>query len=361
MTNLHRLHKPYNQSPWLDNLSRELLASGQLYNYIYNGIRGVTSNPTIIANAINSSTLYDEQIKRLAFEGVSTEDIYWRLLIDDIKSACDAFRTIWDESRGEDGYVSLEVSPLIARDGQATLDMARHLWKEVDRPNVMIKVPATEECIPVIETLLSEGINVNVTLIFSLRVYKKVAEAHSASHRLHRSVDSRSVASLFISRIDSEVDKRLEAIGTEEALALRGKAAIAQGQLAYDIFLDNFAKAAVVDSDSSAIQRLLWASTSTKNPDYDDLIYVTGLIAPLTVNTMPEETIKTVLDHLPKELENTNLEMFTDALDTVKKLRDIGIDFDDVFRQLEEEGLKKFEDAFTEMLDVIEAKKSSSL
>ncbi len=359
MTNLHRLHRPYKQSPWLDNLSRELLTSGDIYSYIHKGIRGITSNPTIIANAISSSSLYDEQIKRLAYEGYSTEEIYWKIIIDDIKSACDAFREVWEDSHNEDGYVSLEVSPLIAHDGAATLEMARKLWKEVDRPNVMIKVPATEECIPVIETLLNENINVNVTLIFSLRVYKRVAEAHSASHSLHRQSSSRSVASLFISRIDSEVDKRLEAIGTEEALALRGKAAIAQAQLAYDIFLDNFAKAAVVDSDSSAIQRLLWASTSTKNPAYDDLIYITSLIAPLTVNTMPEETVNKVIDNLPEKIENTNLEMFNDALDTVKKLQDVGIDFDDVYKQLEEEGVKKFEDSFTEMLDILESKKSS--
>lgn len=360
MTNLHRLHRPYGQSPWLDNLSRELLSSGEIYNYIYKGIRGITSNPTIIANAINSSTLYDEQIKRLAYEGLSTEDIYWKIIIDDIKTACDAFKTTWEESHGEDGYVSLEVSPMIARDGAATLEMARKLWKEVDRPNVMIKVPATDECIPVIETLLSEGINVNVTLIFSLRVYKKVAQAHAASHQLHKQVNSRSVASLFVSRIDSEVDKRLEAIGTPEALALRGKTAIAQAQLAYDIFLDNFAKAAVVDSDSSAIQRLLWASTSSKNPAYDDLIYITSLIAPLTVNTMPEETVNKVLDHLPEKLKNTDLEMFNDALETVKALQEVGIDFDDVYEQLEEEGLKKFEDSFTEMIAVLDAKKTAS-
>lgn len=360
MTNLHRLHRPYQQSPWLDNLSRELLTSGQIYNYIYQGIRGITSNPTIIANAISNSTLYDEQIKRLAYEGFSTEEIYWKLVIDDIKSACDAFKNLWEESQHEDGYVSLEVSPLIARDGNATLEMARKLWNEVGKPNVMIKVPATEECIPVVETLLSEGINVNVTLIFSLRVYKKVAEAHASSHRLHKDIDSRSVASLFVSRIDNEVDTRLEAIGTDEALALRGKTAIAQAQLAYDIFLDNFAKAAVVDSDSSAIQRLLWASTSTKNPAYDDLMYVTSLIAPLTVNTMPEETVNKVLDHLPEKLENTSLETFNDALETVKKLQEVGINFDEVYQLLEEEGIKKFEDSFTEMLSVLDQKKSSS-
>ncbi len=337
-----------------------MLTSGQIYDYITKGVRGITSNPTIIANAISGSTLYDEQIKRLAYEGFSTEEIYWKLVIDDIKSACDAFKNLWEESQHEDGYVSLEVSPLIARDGNATLEMARKLWKEVDKPNVMIKVPATEECISVVETLLSEGINVNVTLIFSLRVYKKVAAAHSSSHSLHKGVDSRSVASLFVSRIDSEVDKRLEAIGTEEALALRGKTAIAQAQLAYDIFLDNFAKAAVVDSDSSAIQRLLWASTSTKNPSYDDLIYVTSLIAPLTVNTMPEDTLNNVLDHLPEKLENTSLETFNEALETVKKLQDVGINFDEVYAQLEEEGLKKFEDSFNELMSVLEQKKAST-
>lgn len=360
MTNLHRLHRPYSQSPWLDNLSRELLTSGQLYSYIYKGVRGITSNPTIIANAISSSSLYDEQIKRLAYEGLSTEEIYWKIIIDDIKSTCDAFKEVWEESHGEDGYVSLEVSPLIARDGAATLEMARKLWEEVDRPNVMIKVPATDECIPVVETLLSEGVNVNVTLIFSLRVYKKVAQAHSASHQLHKQNTARSVASLFVSRIDSEVDKRLEAIGTEEALALRGKTAIAQARLAYDIFLDNFAKAAVVDSDSSAIQRLLWASTSAKNESYDDLIYVSGLIAPLTINTMPGETVDKVIDHLPEKLESISLESIAEALETVQKLQSVGINFDDVYEQLENEGLKKFEDSFVEMLAVLETKKSSS-
>ena len=359
MTHLDRLHRPFKQSPWLDNLSRELLTSGQLHTYINKGVRGITSNPTILAQAVSSSTLYDEQIKRLAFEGLETEDIYWKIIIDDIKTACDAFRPLWDESRGEDGYVSLEVSPLLAHEGPATLELARKLWQEVDKPNVMIKVPATEECIPVVETLLSEGININVTLIFSLRVYKKVAQAHSASHALHKQNNARSVASLFISRIDSEVDKRLEAIGTDEALALRGKTAIAQARLAYDIFLDNFAKAAVVDPDGSAIQRLLWASTSTKNPAYDDLTYVSQLIAPLTVNTMPEDTVNKVLDHLPETLESISLEAIAEALETIQKLQTVGINFDEVYQQLEDEGLKKFEDSFTEMLGVIKQKEDS--
>lgn len=360
MTNLHRLHKPYQQSPWLDNLSRDLLASGQLHDYIAKGVRGITSNPTILAKAVETSTLYDEQIKRLAYEGKSTEEIYWTMIIDDIQSACDAFRSTWEESGHEDGYVSLEVSPMISHDQEGTLTMARDLWQRVNRPNVMIKVPATEECIPAVKTLLSEGININVTLIFSLRVYKKVAEAHAESHELHKQNEARSVASLFVSRIDSEVDKRLEAIGSDEALALRGTTALAQAHLGYDIFLDNFAKAAVVDSNGSAIQRLLWASTSTKNPAYDDLLYVSGLIAPLTVNTMPEDTVAKVLDHLPDELESISLEVIASALETVQKLEAVGINFDDVYQQLEDEGVKKFADSFTDMLKTLDDKRTKT-
>ena len=357
MTNLHRLHKPFNQSPWLDNLSRDLLKSGQLQTYINHGIRGLTSNPTILEQAILSSSLYDEQIKRLAFEGLSTEDIYWKLVIDDIKSATQAFLPIWNESNGEDGYVSLEVSPRLAHDAEATLAQARQLWQEVNVPNLMIKVPATDECIPVIETLLSEGINVNVTLIFKLADYKKVAHAHSASHRLGENNTARSVASFFISRIDTEVDKRLEALGSEQALSLRGKAAIAQARLAYDIFLDAFAKSAVVDSDNSAIQRLLWASTSTKNPEYDDLLYVTNLIAPITVNTLPENTIQNILDHLPNDARSISLVDIDEALKTTEALRAVGIDFDDVGATLEKEGVEKFEKSFDTLLAAIESKK----
>lgn len=173
MTNLHHLYKPLGQSPWIDNLSRDLINSGSLHKYVENGIRGLTSNPTILENAILSSNLYDEQIKRLAYEGLSTEDIYWKIVIDDVRSAAAILKPVWDSSNGEDGFVSLEVSPTLAREGEKTLEQARHLWKEVNVPNLMIKVPATEECIPVIQTLLSEGINVNVTLIFSLSDYKK--------------------------------------------------------------------------------------------------------------------------------------------------------------------------------------------
>lgn len=317
----------------------------------------MTSNPTILEQAILSSSLYDEQIKRLAFEGLSTEEIYWRIAIDDIKSATQAFLPLWHETDGEDGYVSLEVSPKIAHDTDATLEQARWIWNEVKAPNLMVKVPATDACLPIIETLLSEGINVNVTLIFSLPDYKKVAQAHVQSHKQNKDSYARSVASFFISRIDTEVDKRLEAIGSDEALALRGKAALSQAHLAYDIFLDAFAKSAVLDSDSSGIQRLLWASTSTKNPNYDDLLYVTNLIAPITVNTLPEDTINKILSHLPDTARSLTIADIDQALETTEALRTVGIDFDEVADVLEREGVEKFEKSFDSLLQAIESKK----
>ncbi len=358
MSNLHRLHRPYRQSPWLDNLSRDLIQTGELHTYVDRGIRGATSNPSILEKAISTSNRYDEQIKRLAYEGLSTEQIYWKLVVDDIKSATKILKPVWDESNGEDGYVSLEVSPTLAHDAEETLAQARTLWAEVDAPNLMIKVPATDECIPVIHTLLNENINVNVTLIFSLSDYQKVVSAHTEAHLAKQNPSTtRSVASFFISRIDSEVDRRLEAIGTPEALSLRGKAAVAQAHLAYDIFLDAFAKESVLEPHSAAVQRLLWASTSTKNPEYDDLLYVTNLIAPLTVNTLPEDTIAKIIDHLPDDIRSLKLVDIKAALETTEALRAIGIDFKDVAQTLEAEGVQKFQEAFSTVMQAIEQKK----
>ena len=357
MTNLHYLHKPHNQSPWLDNLSRDLINSGKLHKYVEDGIRGVTSNPTILEKAITTSSLYDEQIKRLAYEGRSTEDIYWRIIIDDIKSAAQILLPVWESSNGEDGFVSLEVSPTLAHDAEGTLHQARWIWNEVNAKNLMIKVPATEECIPVIHTLLAEGINVNVTLIFSLSDYKKVAESHASTHLLNKVNPARSVASFFVSRVDTEIDKRLDAIGTPEALTLRGNAAIAQARLAYDIFLDAFAKATVTEGHSSIIQRLLWASTSTKNEAYDDLMYVTNLVAPFTVNTLPEDTITRIIDHLPQDTTNFKLLDIAQALDTIEAIRAVGIDMNDVFSTLESEGVEKFQKSFETLLQAIDSKK----
>jgi len=356
MNNLQKLHSDFNQSPWLDNLSRDLLQSGRLEQYIKDGVRGMTSNPTILEHAITGSNLYDDQIKSLSHDGLTTEQIYWKIVEQDIKDAAALLKPVWDESEGVDGYVSLEVSPSLADETDETITQARRLWQEVSSPNVMIKVPATDNGVPVVRTLLSDGINVNVTLIFSLDHYRQVAEAHLATHSLGMINNAHSVASFFISRVDTEVDARLTTIGTPEALELRGKAAIAQARLAYGIFLDNFAKTAVLDNNSPAIQRLLWASTSTKNPDYDDLLYVSNMLAPYTINTLPEETIKNIIDHLPAEATTFTLSDIGEAKRTFDAIESVGVDLKDVARTLESQGVKKFQDSFAALLAAIETK-----
>lgn len=359
MNNLQKLHSGFNQSPWLDNLSRDLLQSGRLEQYVKDGVRGLTSNPTILEHAITTSDLYDEHIKSLAHDGLSTEEIYWKIVEQDIKAATVLLRPLWEESGGVDGYVSLEVSPNLADETDATITQARRLWGEVDAPNLMIKVPATEHGVPVVRTLLSDGINVNVTLIFSLDHYRQVAEAHLATHALGMINNARSVASFFISRVDSEVDARLTELNTPEALELRGKAAIAQARLAYGVFLDNFAKTAVLDDESPAIQRLLWASTSTKNPDYDDLMYVSNLLAPFTINTLPEDTIGNIINHLPADAHFITLSDIAEAKRTLDAIEAAGVDLTDVSRTLESQGVKKFQDSFASLLGAIEAKAHS--
>lgn len=356
MNNLQKLYQTYKQSPWLDNLSRDMIEDGRLQQFINDGVRGVTSNPTILEKAISASSLYDNQIHELAGQGMSAEDIYWRLVIDDIKAASELFKPIWEESNGLDGYISLEVSPKLARDTGLTIEQGRQLWKEVNAPNLMIKVPATEPGIPVVGTLLSEGVNVNVTLIFSLDHYEQVVAAHISSHQSDANNKSRSVASFFVSRVDTEVDQRLEAIGTDEALALRGKTAIAQARLAYGIFLNNFAKAAAEDPSGPAVQRLLWASTSTKNPSYDDLLYVTNLIAPHSINTLPEATIAGIIDHLPEGAPSITVDDIRDAQETFKAIAAVGIDIDDVSRVLEEQGVEKFQSSFDSVIAAIQTK-----
>jgi transaldolase len=357
MTNLHTLHTPYQQSPWLDNLSRDLITSGKLQQYIDSGIRGLTSNPTILENAIKSSSAYDEQVKMYANQGLSNEDIFFKIAIEDIRAAAKLFEPIWRESNGEDGYVSLEVAPTLADNTQETIDQAKWLWSELNIPNLFIKVPATKAGIPAIRELLDEGINVNVTLLFSLDRYKEVVAAHLETHTNHSHSNARSVASFFVSRVDTEIDKRLEAIGTEEALSLRGKAAVAQARVAYGIFLDNFAKQAVVDSDNAKVQRLLWASTSTKNVNYDDLLYVTNLVAPLTVNTLPEATIEKIVDHLPPNIPSLSLHDINEAHRTLDAFSAVGVDLDDVSETIENEGVQKFKESFDSLLAAIESKK----
>lgn len=356
MNNLEKLHQQFDQSPWLDNLSRDLLQSGKLADYISKGIRGLTSNPTILEKAITTSAAYDEQIASLASTGADAETIYWRIIEDDIKAAAALLRPIWDESNGGDGCVSLEVSPRLADDPASTLEQAKRLWKEVNQPNLMIKVPATDASMPIIRELLLAGINVNVTLIFSLDHYKHVADAHLASHQLGQGNLARSVASFFVSRVDGEVDKRLEAIGTQQALDLRGQAAVAQAHLAYNIFLDKFNTQLANDPQGAGIQRLLWASTSTKNPAYDDLMYVTYLAAPHTVNTLPEDTIAKILDHLPEHTQSISQNYVAHAKETMAKLEAVGIDFEDVAQTLESEGIRKFQASFDSLLKAITSK-----
>jgi len=358
MNHLQKLHENFNQSPWVDNLSRELISSGKLQEYIDNGVRGLTSNPTIMENAITKSTAYDAQISQLMAEGLNAEEIYWKLVEEDIRAATTLLKPVWDASDGIDGYVSLEVSPELADDALATAAQAKLLWQELNIPNLMIKVPATDGSVPAIHDLLESGINVNVTLIFSLDHYSQVAEAHRATHALGHINNARSVASFFISRVDAEIDARLEAIGTEKALNLRGQAAIAQAHMAYDIFLQQFGDAAVLEPKSSAIQRLLWASTSTKNPDYDDLLYVRYLIAPHTVNTLPEPTIEKIIDHLSEDARSLSLDDIVHAKDIIRQITEVGIDLEDVAKTLENEGVAKFKASFASLLAAIESKRS---
>ena len=359
MTNLHLLHTKYQQSPWLDNLARELITSGRLQRYIDNGIRGLTSNPTILEKAITGSNDYDQEIKQYAAEGLDNEAIFFKLAIEDIRSAAKAFLPIWEDSKGEDGYVSLEVSPNLADNTEETVKQAKWLWSEVNVPNLFIKVPATKAGIPAIRELLASGINVNVTLLFGLERYKEVITAFKDTHMTGAGNKSRSVASLFVSRVDTEVDKRLEAIGNSEALSLRGKTALAQTIMAYDLFLDYLGKEAIIDAHGPSTQRLLLASTSSKNPAYSDLIYVTNLLAPLTVNTLPEETIKNIIDHLPINAKPLDMIDIDKAHKTVAAVKNVGIDIDDVVNVLETEGVAKFKDSFRSLLAAIEDKKSS--
>lgn len=356
MTNLQRLHEQFGQSPWLDNLSRDLLQSGKLQEYIDRGVRGLTSNPTILENSITHSDSYDQQIKQLSSDGLSAEDIYWRITEQDIKAATEILRPVYDASKGEDGFVSLEVSPNLADDPEATTEQARRLWGEVDSPNLMIKVPATDSGIEVAKLLLSEGINVNVTLIFSLEHYNKVAEAHLASHPSDTDNASRSVASFFISRVDTEVDKRLEAIGSQEALNLRGQAAVAQAHLAYEIFLKKFGSIIESSPNSPAIQRLLWASTSAKNPAYEDLIYVRYLVAPYTVNTLPDATLDKIDDHLATDTRAIMDIDIEHAKDVMSRIAQVGVDMNNVNETLESEGVEKFQASFSNLLTAINQK-----
>src|SRR5919199_4976346 len=361
-SNLHRLSE-LGQSVWIDYLSRNLLHSGELERKMReDAVVGVTSNPTIFQKAIAEGDAYDEQLKACLDELDDAKEIFLRLSADDVAEACDLLKKVWDEGRGLDGYVSWEVDPTLAYDREGTYEEAQRLHDWIDKPNLYVKIPATKPGLGAIEDQIAAGHNINVTLIFSLQRYKEVVEAYIRG--LERLVaagkdpsKAHSVASFFVSRVDTETDKRLDAIGTDQALALRGKLGIANAKLAYQHYLEAFSgpRWEFLEGKGATKQRCLWASTSTKNPDYRDVMYVEGLIGPDTVNTMPEETIRAFQDH------GVIAETLTKDVDAARQvfddLREAGIDYDDVVLTLEEEGVQKFADSFDELLDGIRAKR----
>ena len=358
MNRLHALFDEQGQSPWLDNLKRGYLTSGQLAKMVDDGIRGLTSNPTILQKAIEGSPDYDEQFKDLAVDDHPVLDDYWALVLQDINGALDVFEPLYEASNGGDGFASVEVAPGLARDTHGTIAAARHLHERINRPNVFVKIPATAEGVPAIKQMISEGRNTNVTLIFSLKGYADVMEAYVSGLEACEGDLSHvaSVASFFISRVDTEVDRRLEAIGTPEALAQRGKAAVAQGKLAYELFSDKFRgpRWDALVARGAKVQRPLWASTSTKNPAYPDTLYIDQLIGPNTINTMPDQTIEAFNDH------GTVARTVDVAVDQAHRdwdaLARFDIDVDDVARVLEDEGLASFSKSFDELLTALQAK-----
>lgn len=358
------------QSVWQDDISRDMISSGLLTQRIEDvGIRGVTSNPTIFQKAISSGDTYDEEIATLLGQNMDVADVFQTLAVKDIQNACDLFRRVYDESDGEDGFVSLEVLASLARDTEGTLANARTLWKAVDRPNLMIKVPGTDEGASAIPTLLTEGINVNVTLLFSLDNYKRVAVAYiDALRKRHDDglpIDRiASVASFFVSRVDTLVDKKLDELAAngdadrDMIESLKGKVAVANARLAYEIFEDLVTSARFKElaAAGAKVQRPLWASTGTKNPAYSDVLYVESLVGPHTVNTMPVATIEAFLDH--GTVSRTVDADYAAAHDVADKLADVGISILDITHQLEEEGITTFVTSYDDLLEGVEKKRS---
>jgi transaldolase len=348
-------------SIWLDDISRERLRTGNLQDLVdHKHIVGVTSNPTIFQKALEKGEAYDDQVRDLKLRQITIDDAIRQLMAFDIRWGCDVLRPAFDRTEGQDGRVSIEVDPRLAHDSDRTTAEAKALWWLVDRPNVMIKIPATAEGLPSIEAATAAGINVNVTLIFGLDRYDAVMEAYVSGLEKAKAggIDLstiRSVASFFVSRVDTEVDKRLEKIGTDEAKALAGKAAIANARLAYERY------EAVIGSDrwkaladaGAHVQRPLWASTGVKNPEYDDTMYVVELVAPDTVNTMPEATLDAVADH-GKLRGNTIAGTYDEARKVIADLEGLGIGYDEVIEVLESEGVQKFEDSYTQLAESVQ-------
>jgi len=360
MTDANRLHalEDLGQSPWMDNLRRGWLTSGELAQWVERGIRGLTSNPSIFQKAISAGSDYDEQFGDLIQAGTSVTDAYWRLVTSDIEGALALLRPVYDASEGLDGFVSVEVAPDLARDAAGTEAAARHLHQAIAQPNLYVKIPGTAEGVAPIRTMIAEGHSINVTLIFSLDRYAEVMEAYlSGLERAEGDLSGiSSVASFFISRVDTEVDRRLDEIGTAAALALRGKGAVAQAQVAYARFRATFQgdRWEALAARGARVQRPLWASTSTKNPAYPDTTYVDHLIGPDTVNTMPEETIDAFLDH---GTAVRTVDADADAAQaTLDALAEVGVDLGDVAQVLEDQGVGAFAKSFDELIGALDAK-----
>jgi transaldolase len=350
-------------SVWLDDISRDRLRTGSLQALIDDfHVVGVTSNPTIFAKSLSSGTAYDDQIADLKTRGVTVGEASRDITTYDIRWACDVFRPVYERTAGLDGRVSLEVDPRLAGDTAKTIAEARALWWMVDRPNLLIKIPATPAGLPAITQCLSEGISINVTLIFALERYGEVIDAFMAGMEKadaagHDVSTIRSVASFFVSRVDTEVDDRLDKLGTPEAAALRGKAALANARLAYELFEQRFAteRWQALRAKGANLQRPLWASTSVKDPAFGDTMYVVELVVPDTVNTMPESTMRATEDH-GKLLGDTVHGTYDASRQVFADLEGLGISYDDVVQVLENEGVSKFEASWNELLDTIRTK-----
>jgi len=346
------------QSVWMDSLSRDDIQNGNLQRMMEDGVLGVTSNPTIFQQAIAQSELYDEELQELAEKTDDAKEIFRRIAVRDIQDACDIFMPVYDQTEHKDGYVSLEVAPELAFDTEGTITRARLVWEMVDRPNLLVKIPATKEGLPAIEESIAAGISVNVTLIFSLERYRAVAQAYIRG--LERLVEGggdpskvASVASFFVSRVDTETDRRLEEVGREH---LKGRLAIDNAKIVYQEFKKIFSgpRWESLESRGATKQRPLWASTSTKTPEYKDTIYVDNLIGPETVNTMPLSTLKATMNHA--EVRPTLDEGIEEARKLFEELKEASVDYDEVVEVLEKEGVQKFVDSYSELIEEIEHK-----
>lgn len=347
-------------SIWLDDLNRPMITDGDLERLLQDRhVVGVTTNPTIFAKALAEGEAYTDQVKQLAEQGADVEEAVFAITTEDVCNAADVLRPVYDRTEGVDGRVSIEVDPRLANDTDATIATAKRLWSEIDRPNVHVKIPATVEGLPAISASLAEGININVTLIFGLDRYRGVMNAFLTGLEQARENGQdlsriHSVASFFVSRVDSEIDSRLEEIGTDEALALRGKAGIANARLAYQAFEEVFATPRWQNlADAGAhVQRPLWASTGVKNPDYSDTMYVEQLVAPHTVNTMPASTLDTAADNA-RITGDTIRGTYPESQQVLDDLERVGVSYAEVVDQLEKEGVEKFEKSWEELLDTV--------